>query len=107
MPRAYPGAAVSTPLDWSEVKKGLEPHQFNIHNVLDRFERVGDLFALVLTNRQRIEASLERMGSAGQPVTAFLDRGLFGNSGQERFTSVTPAKIISMAAISGIPTVSR
>jgi bifunctional non-homologous end joining protein LigD len=62
VPRAYPGAAVSTPLDWPEVKKGLEPHQFNIHNVLDRFERVGDLFAPVLTNMQRFEASLEKMG---------------------------------------------
>jgi len=67
VPRAYPGAAVSTPLDWSEVKKGLEPHQFNIHNVLDRFERVGDLFAPVLTNRQRFEASLERMGQLVNP----------------------------------------
>jgi len=60
VPRAYPGAAVSTPLDWSEVKKGLEPAQFNIHNVLDRFERVGDLFEPVLTNQQTIEAALER-----------------------------------------------
>ena len=62
VPRAYPGAPVSTPLDWPEVKKGLEPAQFNIRNVLDRFERVGDLFAPVLTNRQRFEATLERMG---------------------------------------------
>ena len=30
--RAHPGAPVSTPLDWSEVKAGLEPGQFNIHN---------------------------------------------------------------------------
>ncbi len=67
VPRAYPGAAVSTPLDWSEVKKGLEPQQFNIDNVLDRFERVGDLFAPVLTNRQRFEASLERMGQLVNP----------------------------------------
>jgi bifunctional non-homologous end joining protein LigD len=67
VPRAYPGAPVSTPLDWSEVKKGLEPDQFNIRNVLDRFERVGDLFAPVLTNRQRIEASLERMGQLVNP----------------------------------------
>jgi bifunctional non-homologous end joining protein LigD len=60
--RAYPGAPVSTPLDWSEVQLGLEPKQFNIHNALDRFERVGDLFEPVLKNPQRFEAALEKVG---------------------------------------------
>src|SRR5581483_9517073 len=59
--RAYPGAPVSTPLDWREVKKGLKPEQFNIHNVLDRFERVGDLFEPVLTQPQRLEPALDKM----------------------------------------------
>ena len=59
--RAHPGAPVSTPLDWSEVKAGLEPGQFHIHNVLDRFERVGDLFEPVLKNSQKLESALERM----------------------------------------------
>ena len=60
--RAYPGAPVSTPLDWSEVEAGLEPGHFNIHNALDRFGRVGDLFEPVLTNRQRLETALEKVG---------------------------------------------
>jgi bifunctional non-homologous end joining protein LigD len=60
VPRAYPGAPVSTPLAWPEVRRGLQPDQFNIRNVLDRFERVGDLFQPVLTNKQKIEAALER-----------------------------------------------
>jgi len=59
--RAHPGAPVSTPLDWTEVVKGLEPEQFNIRNVLDRFERVGDLFQPVLTNKQKLETALERV----------------------------------------------
>ena len=60
--RAHSGAPVSTPLDWSEVKEGLEPSQFTIHNALDRFERVGDLFEGVLTNLQKLEPALERVG---------------------------------------------
>jgi bifunctional non-homologous end joining protein LigD len=59
--RAYPGAPVSTPLDWSEVKRGIEPSQFNIHNTVDRFERVGDLFEPALTNKQKLEPALERV----------------------------------------------
>lgn len=59
--RAYPGAPVSTPLDWTEVKPGLEPRQFNIHNALDRFERTGDLFAPVLSAGQRLEGALEKV----------------------------------------------
>ena len=60
VPRAYPGAPVSTPLAWSEVQKGLDPREFHIRNVLDRFERAGDLFQPVLTNKQKIETALER-----------------------------------------------
>lgn len=41
-------AAVSTPLKWSEVKKGLDPKDFNMKNVPARIKKVGDLFAPVL-----------------------------------------------------------
>lgn len=59
--RAYEGAPVATPLDWNEVKPGLDPKQFHIRNAMARFERVGDLFAGVLTNRQRLEDAIEKI----------------------------------------------
>jgi bifunctional non-homologous end joining protein LigD len=43
--RPYPGATVSTPLKWNEVKDGLSPSQFTIENILTRLKRKGDLFA--------------------------------------------------------------
>ena len=48
--RPKPGATVSMPLLWEEVKKGLHPSQFDINNTLKRVEKMGDLFAPVLGN---------------------------------------------------------
>ncbi|PZF74546.1 DNA ligase D [Taibaiella soli] len=46
--RPKPGATVSTPLDWKEVKFGLDPHQFNINTIQQRVEKKGDLWLPVL-----------------------------------------------------------
>jgi bifunctional non-homologous end joining protein LigD len=46
--RPKPGAPVSMPLHWEEVKKGLKITDFNIHNALDRIKSEGDLFKPVL-----------------------------------------------------------
>jgi bifunctional non-homologous end joining protein LigD len=46
--RPKPGATVSMPLDWEEVKPGLTIQHFNIHNALDRLKETGDLFKGVL-----------------------------------------------------------
>jgi bifunctional non-homologous end joining protein LigD len=59
VPRAHDGAPVATPLDWKEVQPGLNPKEFTIRNAIERFERVGDLFAPVLTGGQRLEEALQ------------------------------------------------
>lgn len=45
--RPKPGATVSTPLFWEEVKKGLSPSDFTIKNLLERVKREGDVFKAV------------------------------------------------------------
>ncbi|WP_231433788.1 MULTISPECIES: DNA ligase D [unclassified Chryseobacterium] len=46
--RPKEGAAVSMPLEWDELKKGLKPTDFNIENALERIKAKGDLFKPVL-----------------------------------------------------------
>ena len=46
--RPKPGATVSMPLAWDEVKKGLKMNDFTIFNAIDRIESLGDLFIPVL-----------------------------------------------------------
>lgn len=42
------GATVSTPLLWEEVKIGLSPKQFTIHNIKERVDKMGDIFKGVM-----------------------------------------------------------
>jgi bifunctional non-homologous end joining protein LigD len=46
--RPKPGATVSMPLHWDEVKKGLKISRFNMKNSLARLKQEGDLFIGVL-----------------------------------------------------------
>lgn len=46
--RPKPGATVSMPLHWDEVKKGLKMSDFTIFNAIDRIESTGDIFKPVL-----------------------------------------------------------
>jgi bifunctional non-homologous end joining protein LigD len=52
--RARDGAVVSTPLAWDEVTDALDPAAFTIRTVLERVDRKGDLFAGILTSKQRL-----------------------------------------------------
>jgi bifunctional non-homologous end joining protein LigD len=46
--RPKPGATVSMPLHWAEVKKGLKMQDFTIHNSISRIRSEGDIFKPVL-----------------------------------------------------------
>jgi bifunctional non-homologous end joining protein LigD len=59
--RPKPGATISTPLHWEEVKNGLTIQQFNIYNMVSRLKSVGDLFAGVLGSSIDMEKALEKM----------------------------------------------
>ena len=55
--RARPGATVSTPLLWSELRPGLKPAEFNIHSVPQRLvKQKADPWAEYFEARQGIQA---------------------------------------------------
>jgi bifunctional non-homologous end joining protein LigD len=56
--RPKPGATVSMPLHWEEVKKGLQMKDFTIFNALARIKTEGDIFKPVLGKGVNILKSL-------------------------------------------------
>ncbi len=54
--RARDGAVVSTPITWDDVTEKLDPTKFTIKTVLARIAKHGDLYAGVLSGKQRIPA---------------------------------------------------
>ena len=60
--RPRPGAPVSTPLRWSEVNEDLDPLSFTMPVVLERIRKHGDLYADVLTTKQRLTDALKALG---------------------------------------------
>ncbi len=52
--RPHPAAAVSTPVEWSEIERGLAIEDFRIDNVPARVAKRGDLFAPLLARQRRV-----------------------------------------------------
>jgi bifunctional non-homologous end joining protein LigD len=52
--RALPHAPVSTPLQWSEVTRKLDPTRFTLQTIRQRLDKVGDLFAPALAGGQKL-----------------------------------------------------
>lgn len=59
--RPKPGATVSMPLHWEEVKKGLKLTDFTIQNAVARVREEGDLFKPVLGKGINLKAVLKKM----------------------------------------------
>ena len=59
--RPKPGATVSAPLHWDEVKTGLKMSQFTISTILQRVQKEGDLFKGVLGRGIDLNAVLQRL----------------------------------------------
>lgn len=55
------GAPVSMPLDWEELKPGLKPTDFTLHNALERIKTKGDLFKPVLGKGIDLLKALENL----------------------------------------------
>ncbi len=59
--RPRPGATVSTPLHWDELKKGLTPQDFTLKNIYRRLKNEGDLFKPVLGKGIDLKKAFEKL----------------------------------------------
>lgn len=62
--RPKPGATVSMPLHWEEVKKGLKMSDFTIYNALERIKSTGDIFKPVLGKGVNLEKVIKTYNKA-------------------------------------------
>jgi len=59
--RPKPGATVSMPLHWDEVKKGLKMQDFTIQNTIGLLKKRGDLFKPVLGKAINMTKAIEKL----------------------------------------------
>jgi len=56
--RPWPGATVSTPLEWPEVKERLRPEQFTIKTIFRRLKAKGDLLKPMLNQGTDLDGAI-------------------------------------------------
>lgn len=66
--RPKPGAPVSMPLHWDEVKRGITNQSFTVHNAIDRLKETGDLFQGVLGEGINMEDALQKLSKLFKEV---------------------------------------
>lgn len=59
--RPKPGAPVSMPLPWDEVKKGIKITDFNIHNAVAKIRSQGNIFLPVLGKGINMKAAIKKL----------------------------------------------
>ncbi len=59
--RPKPGATVSMPLHWEEVKKGLKMSDFTLKNAIERMRAEGDIFKPVLGKGINMKTALKKL----------------------------------------------
>ena len=60
--RPKPGATVSAPLLWKEVKSGLTPQDFTINNIMKRVKKMGDIFTPIVGKGIDLNKCLKKLG---------------------------------------------
>ncbi len=64
--RPKPGATVSMPLHWDEVKPGLKMKDFTIFNAMDRIKEQGDIFKPVIGKGINLPKVLKKLKSLSE-----------------------------------------
>ncbi len=59
--RPKPGATVSMPLHWEEVKPGMKMKDFTIFNAMDRLKQEGDIFKPVLGKGINLQKAVKKL----------------------------------------------
>jgi bifunctional non-homologous end joining protein LigD len=64
--RPKPGATVSMPLHWDDVKKGLKMQDFTIRNAIGCIKEMGDIFKPVLGKGIDMRKAIKQLQSLSE-----------------------------------------